>query len=201
MLLRIAATAALVLCAGACSTLPRNGVPPELVGSAAIPGMADIRASAGRRSEAMTADLARSFEQESAEDFPVGADGVVRYPHLALSGGGANGGFGAGFLHGWSTTGSRPIFKIVTGVSTGAVMAPFAFLGPQYDAALHEFYTTTTTRDIFARGWILVRLLTGEALADTGPLATLIARHVDGELLRNIAAAHEHGRRLYVGTV
>jgi hypothetical protein len=181
--------------------LLRNPVPPELAADAAIPELPGVRAWAGRVDPAMEGDFARSFEQESPEDFPRGADGVVRYAHLALSGGGANGAFGAGFLNGWSATGSRPVFKIVTGVSAGALMAPFAFLGPDYDAALHHFYTTTTTRDIFALGWILVRLLAGEAFADTGPLATLIERHVDGELLRDVAAAHERGRRLYMGTV
>jgi predicted acylesterase/phospholipase RssA len=152
----------------------------------------------------MERDFAQSFEQESPEDFPRVTDGVVRYAHLALSGGGANGAFGAGFLNGWSTTWSRPVFKIVTGVSTGAVMAPFAFLGPQYDAALHEFYTTTTTRDLFNIGSmlsILISLLRGDSLADAGPLAALIARHVDLEFLRRIADAHNRGRRLYIGTV
>ena len=166
--------------------------------------MPEVRAWAGRVSPAMERDFAQSFEQESPADFPRGADGVVRYPHLALSGGGANGAFGAGFLNGWSTTGSRPVFKIVTGVSTGALMAPFAFLGPQYNAALHEFYTTTTTRDIFAIGSIgsiLISLLRGDSLADTGPLAALIARHVDAEFLRQVADAHNRGRRLYIGTV
>ena len=124
--------------------LPRNPVPPELTAVASIPGMPDVRAWAGRPSAAMERDFERSFQQESPADFPRGADGVVRYPHLALSGGGSNGAFGAGFLNGWSATGSRPVFKIVTGVSTGALMAPFAFLGSQYDVALHEFYTTTT---------------------------------------------------------
>ena len=138
-----------------CGTLTRNPVPPKLTAEARIPEMTEVRAWAGRVSLAMERDFAQSFEQESPEDFPRGADGVVRYAHLALSGGGANGAFGAGFLNGWSTTGSRPVFKIVTGVSTGAVMAPFAFLGPPYDAALHEFYTTTTTRDLFDIGSIL----------------------------------------------
>ena len=114
-----------------CGTLTRNPVPPKLTAAARIPEMPEVRAWAGRVSPAMERDFAQSFEQESPEDFPRGADGVVRYAHLALSGGGANGAFGAGFLNGWSTTGSRPVFKIVTGVSTGAVMAPFAFLGPQ----------------------------------------------------------------------
>ena len=80
------------------------------------------------------------------------ADGTVLYAHLALSGGGANGAFGAGFLNGWTATGQRPTFKIVTGVSTGALMAPFAFLGPDHDDALRQFYTTTSTRDIFTLG-------------------------------------------------
>ena len=90
-------------------------------------------------------------EQESRADFPVGADGRVQYAHLLLSGGGANGAFGAGLLNGWTKTGTRPVFKIVTGVSTGALMAPFAFLGPKYDDALREFYTTTGTHNIFQR--------------------------------------------------
>ena len=187
-----------------CAALLRNPVPPELTPVASIPGMPDVRAWAGRVSPAMERDFAQSFEQEPPADFPRADDGVVRYPHLALSGGGANGAFGAGFLNGWSATGSRPVFKIVTGVSTGALMAPFAFLGPRYDAALHEFYTTTTTRDIFAIGSILsilISLLRGDSLADTGPLAALIARHVDAEFLRQVADAHDRGRRLYIGTV
>ena len=152
----------------------------------------------------MERDFAQSFEQESPEDFPRGADGVVRYPHLALSGGGANGAFGAGFLNGWSATGSRPVFKIVTGVSTGALMAPFAFLGPQYDAALHEFYTTTTTRDIFAIGSIAID-------PDLAPARRFARRHraargADRAARRRrvpaqVADAHNRGRRLYIGTV
>ena len=107
-----------------------------------------------------------------------------------------------GFLSGWTATGRRPpVFKLVTGVSTGALMAPFAFLGPEYDGALREFYTTVETRDIFAIGSLLVSLLRGDSLADTGPLASLIARHVDTEFLRKIADAHGRGRRLYIGTV
>ena len=184
-----------------CGVLPRNPVPPELTAVASIPGMPDVRAWAGRPSAAMARDFERSFQQESPADFPRGPDGIVRYPHLALSGGGSNGAFGAGFLNGWSATGSRPVFKVVTGVSTGALMAPFAFLGPHYDVALHEFYTTTTNRDIFAVGSILISLLRGDSLADTGPLAALIARHVDAEFLRKIADAHNRGRRLYMGSV
>jgi hypothetical protein len=200
------ATARILLLAGAaltlagCGSLSRNPVPPELTVVARIPGLADVRAWAGAPDPPMERDLALSFEQESPDDFPVGADGVVRYPHLAISGGGANGAFGAGFLSGWTVTGKRPVFKLVTGVSTGALMAPFAFLGPGYDEALRTFYTTTASSNIFIRGSLIGRLLTGESFADTAPLAALIAQNVDADLLRRIAEAHAGGRRLYIGT-
>jgi hypothetical protein len=187
---------------GCGTALTRNAPPVELMSHAKIPDMPDVRAWAGRRSPAMELDLEESFRQETREDFPVGSDGLIRYPHLALSGGGPNGAFGAGLLNGWTSTGQRPVFKIVTGVSTGALMAPFAFVGSSEDEALREFYTTTKSSDIFTPPRSLLRqLLSGEALADTGPLAALIAKHVDAEFLRQIAQAHAHGRRLYVGTV
>ena len=144
--------------------------------------------------------MRRSFEQESPEQFPIGPDGHVHYAHLAISGGGANGAFGAGFLNGWSKSGQRPTFKIVTGVSTGALMAPFAFLGPSYDDALREFYTTTTTRNILRPLRLLPQLLSGESLADAAPLRALIEQYVNAELLHQIALAHAAGRRLYFGT-
>lgn len=190
----------LMVALSGCASLKRDPVPSEQTREAHIPGMPDVRAWAGRPSEVMERDFAQSFAQESSADFPPGPDGVIRYPHLALSGGGANGAFGAGFLNGWTETGTRPLFKIVSGVSTGALMAPFAFLGASQDGALREFYTTTTTRDIFRPGSIVGALLSGEALVDTGPLAALIARHVDEPLLRQVAAAHARGRRLYIGT-
>ncbi len=198
-LARLALIGAVVWLAG-CGSLPRNAVPADLSLAATVPNLPDIRAWAGHPNGMLERDLAASFAQESEGDFPRAADGSVRYAHLALSGGGASGAFGAGFLNGWSTSGTRPVFKMVTGVSTGALMAPFAFLGPAYDSALREFYTTTRTRDIFVLGSILRQLLTGEALADTGPLASLIDRHVDADFLRLVADAHEGGRRLYIGT-
>jgi hypothetical protein len=201
MLTRWVVVCAVVGLAAGCSTLPRNALPTELMGKAGIPGMPDVRAPGGRPSVAMSQDLARSFKQESPDEFPLGPDGAVHYAHLALSGGGANGAFGAGFLNGWTKTGKRPVFKIVTGVSTGALMAPFAFLGPAYDGALWEFYTTTASRDIFQVLSFIPQLLGGESFADSEPLRVLIERHVDAEFLRQIAQAHAAGRRLYVGTV
>jgi hypothetical protein len=184
-----------------CAILPRNAVPVDRMTEAVVPGMPDVRARGGRNSPAMMSDLALSFGQESPADFPVQADGRVHYPHLVLSGGGANGAFGAGFLNGWTASGKRPVFKIVTGVSTGALMAPYAFLGPDYDEAIREFYTNTSSRNVFQMLSIIPQLLGGESLADSGPLRQTIEQTVDEEFLRAIARAHLAGRRLYIGTV
>jgi predicted acylesterase/phospholipase RssA len=187
-----------------CGTLVRNPVPPELTTTAVVPGMPDVRAWAGHASPALQDDMVLSYKQESRADFPVGADGRVHYSHLLLSGGGANGAFGSGLLNGWTKAGTRPVFKIVTGVSTGALMAPYAFLGPKYDEALRDLYTTTRSQNIFVSGSLfgmISQLFFGEALADTGPLATMIAQHVDEQFVREVAAAHSQGRRLYIGTV
>jgi predicted acylesterase/phospholipase RssA len=117
---------------------------------------------------------------------------------LALSGGGANGAFGAGLLNGWSARGTRPQFTFVTGASSGALIAPFAFLGRTYDETL---------RSVFASGE-MANLLQADGLAGffgtgifkTAPLRDLIARHVDAELLKAIAQEYRAGRRLYVVT-
>ena len=117
---------------------------------------------------------------------------------LALSGGGADGAFGAGLLTGWSARGTRPQFTFVTGASAGALIAPFAFLGAAHDETL---------RSVFASGE-MANLLQSEGLAGlfgaglfkTAPLRELIARHVDAGLLAAIAQEYRAGRRLYVVT-
>ena len=190
-----------VACLAGCAILPRNAVPIDRMSEAIVPGMPDVRALAGRLDPAIQRDLAQSFTQESPADFPVDADGRVHYPHLVLSGGGANGAFGAGFLNGWTQSGRRPLFKIVTGVSTGALMAPYAFLGPEFDDALREYYTNTSSRNVFQMLSIVPQLLGGESLADSGPLRATIEQSVGDVLLRAIAREHRSGRRLYIGTV
>ncbi len=193
----------LVVSVAGCGTLVRNPVPADLTNEAIVSGLPDVRSWAANPGRALQDDLVRSFKQESRTEFPVGPDGVVQYSHLLLSGGGANGAFGAGLLNGWTKNGNRPVFKIVTGVSTGALMAPFALLGPKYDDALRELYTMTRSQNIFISGsmfGMLTQLFFGEALADTGPLATMIARYVDASFVREVAEAHAQGRRLYVGT-
>jgi hypothetical protein len=118
---------------------------------------------------------------------------------LAVSGGGDEGAFGAGFLVGWSETGTRPEFKLVTGVSTGALIAPFAFLGEDYDDVLREVYTTISADDVFAeRG--LISAIFDDALTDSAPLFDLISKHVTEEFVSAIAHEHARGRILLIGT-
>jgi predicted patatin/cPLA2 family phospholipase len=118
---------------------------------------------------------------------------------LAVSGGGDNGAFGAGIMNGWTAVGTRPAFKMVTGVSTGALIAPFAFLGSDYDAQLREVYTTMTPDKVFRmRG--LTAALFDDAMADTGPLAEIIAKYADQKMFDAIAAEYKKGRLLMIGT-
>lgn len=117
---------------------------------------------------------------------------------IALSGGGADGAFGAGFMTGWSESGRRPKFDIVTGVSTGALMSTFVFLGPSYDKRLEELYTTIRTSDVYStRG---LEGFMADSLHDMTPLKIKIAQFVTPEMLDAIAAEHHKGRRLYVAT-
>lgn len=118
---------------------------------------------------------------------------------LALSGGGQYGAFGAGVLAGWSEAGTRPRFDMVTGVSTGALIAPFAFLGPDYDDRLKRFYTETSTKDILSVN--IAGLFGGRgAVASTAPLAAAIERELDADLIRAIGREARAGRSLLIGT-
>lgn len=118
---------------------------------------------------------------------------------LALSGGGADGAFGAGVLCGWTDSGKRPDFRVVTGVSTGALSAPFAFLGKKYDPILRKLYTSLKTKDIFFLK-SLWNILTGDSVADTGPLRQLVETCVTPEMLAELAREHARGRRLFIAT-
>ena len=132
---------------------------------------------------------------------PSDLDAGLRKPRhvLALSSGGLYGAYSAGVLDGWSRTGLRPEFDVVTGTSTGALIAPFAFLGSAYDERAVNLYTGVRPQDIFrARAWITIPFR--DALATSVPLKKLIESQVDARLMESIAAEHQKGRRLYVGT-
>ncbi|HEY7230829.1 MAG TPA: patatin-like phospholipase family protein [Pseudolabrys sp.] len=119
---------------------------------------------------------------------------------LALSGGGDDGAFGAGLLVGWSAHGNRPEFDMVTGVSTGALSAPFAFLGRAYDQRLAGMYTATSANDIFERRPILIAAVTSDSLVDNTPLRKLIESNVDMAMVQKIAEEYGKGRLLFVLT-
>lgn len=117
---------------------------------------------------------------------------------LSLSGGGANGAFGAGVLYGWSERGDRPTFDIVTGVSTGALAAPFAFLGRDYDGVLKQAYTGGYTRSLLDFQGLLALFRPG--LYSGRPLAKLVETFIDGKLVDSVGREHGKGRRLLVAT-
>ena len=120
--------------------------------------------------------------------------------YLALSGGGDDGAFGAGLMAGWSAHGDRPEFDMVTGVSTGALSAPFAFLGRAYDQRLAGMYTETNAGDIFEKRAVLISAVTSDSLVDNTPLRRLIDSNVDAAMVRKIAEEYEKGRLLFVLT-
>jgi predicted patatin/cPLA2 family phospholipase len=119
---------------------------------------------------------------------------------LAISGGGDDGAFGAGLLVGWSDRGNRPEFDVVTGVSTGALSAPFAFLGRAYDPQLKAVYTETSAGDIFEKRAPLLGAIAGDALTDNAPLRAMISRQLDETMVRRIAEEYKKGRLLFILT-
>jgi predicted acylesterase/phospholipase RssA len=118
---------------------------------------------------------------------------------LSISGGGENGAFGAGLLCGWSAHGTRPVFELVTGVSTGALIAPFAFLGSSYDPELRNVFTGHSPNDVLASRFLSAAIF-DDAMADNSPLFRTISRYVNEAMLANIAAAYDSGRLLLLGT-
>lgn len=117
---------------------------------------------------------------------------------LALSGGGADGAYGAGFLKGWSASGRRPEFDIVTGASVGALIAPFAFLGPGYDDRLEAIFTSGVTEDLMRIAG--VNAIVGSGIFKAGPMKDLIARYADDRLIDAVALSYRAGRKLIIAT-
>jgi predicted acylesterase/phospholipase RssA len=188
------------LATSACGTLPRNPVPIDAIYSAEVPGFPGVRAWAGEVSADFQADLVQSMRDERQAAFPVDENRLLVRNGLSLSGGGSNGAFGAGFLVGWTESGTRPDFKLVTGISTGALIAPFAFLGAPYDAALTAVYTSISTDDILKRRSVFKILGKSDSLATSGPLRYLVESYITSDMLRAIANKHDAGHRLYIGT-
>jgi predicted acylesterase/phospholipase RssA len=197
----IVAFAALLVVA-ACSSPLREPPPPatETEAATVLGGLPDARYWADAEGDAMAREGARSVERELAHlGLGTRIDRLPPATYLSLSGGSDDGAFGAGLLVGWTEAGTRPTFKMVTGVSTGALAAPFAFLGPAYDDALRDVYTAVTPRDVFRqRSWLAA--VFSDSVADTAPLFALISKHATGEMLAEIAREYRRGRLLLIGT-
>ncbi|QSA97782.1 patatin-like phospholipase family protein [Methylococcus sp. EFPC2] len=161
-----------------------------------MPGIPNVRVWGDEFSPVFQNDTIASIQQEKQSGLFKDGDTVSV---LAISGGGGDGAFGAGLLCGWTAAGDRPSFKAVTGVSTGALTAPFAFLGPAYDDKLKKVYTTISSNDILKLKSVF-SMLRGDSISLSDPLAKLTAEYVDDKMIKDIAAEHAKGRRLYIGT-
>lgn len=202
LLLRVIAVGVLAITLGACAlSLPRNVPSGSLAADqAVVPGIPHARIWGDRAPAHLVARA--EAHVPSLKRLAAAARMVDGRPHvhiLALSGGGPGGAFGAGLLKGWSEQGSRPRFDVVTGVSAGAIIAPFAFLGPAYDDELEQIWTQYQTNELLI-AQIVPAILGGPALADTGPLERLIEHYVDRRFLRAVAGEHAKGRLLLIGT-
>ena len=192
----LAATLALSL--SACATAPaRHPLPASLASQAVVTGLpADVR-SWGDDPEGPLRDWLDLPDDQLAAC----CAGLMDRPHhyLVISSGGDDGAFGAGVLVGWSAAGTRPEFDLVTGVSTGALIAPLAFLGPAYDDRLRDVYTQYAAGDMVESVGVSAAL-SGDAAMSTAPLRRLIDRYIGDEEVARIAAEGRKGRKLLIGT-
>lgn len=191
----------LLLVLAGCGTLARQPAVESPVTSIRLHGFPDerLRFFPVEELTAFQDSIAQAYVAETPDNYTIDAEGKRAYNYLAISGGGSDGAFGAGLLNGWTEAGTRPTFKIVTGVSTGGLIAPFAFLGPDYDEELKLSYTTIDANRVFTlRG--LLPLLWSESLSSTAPLKQLIATYIDDKVLAEIAVEHAKGRRLYIAS-
>jgi hypothetical protein len=136
--------------------------------------------------------LGQEFTTENPKRLP-------KQNYLVLSGGGVLGAYSVGLINGWTQSGTRPSFDVVTGISTGALIATYAFLGPRYDDRLRADYSEYGASSVY-RTRRKVSLLWSDSAATAEPLKKRIESALTDEVLAEVAAAHAAGRRLYIGT-
>ncbi|MFM9153825.1 MAG: patatin-like phospholipase family protein [Methylocystis sp.] len=174
-------------------------VPNELRLQAQVLGLKDIRAFPDQIDTVERVQRASLIREAKYLGIPRGGM-LPSSSALILSGGGDNGAFGAGLLAGWSARGDRPVFRSVTGVSTGALIAPFAFLGPDYDKTLTQLYTAMDAAHVFHERFLPLAATVQDALSDTDPLFNTISQYLTDEMLAKIAGEREKGRLLLIQT-
>ena len=181
-----------------CASLPeRNPLPQDSYSQSRILGMPGFRFWADENPP-----FAAGLSNESTlEELRAVLPGLVEREIniLAISGGGENGAFAAGVLKGWTASGQRPEFNIVTGISAGALLAPFAYLGPAYDHVIERFYTRYSTDDLIKNRSLLQTIRT-DAGFDTALLRSRLAEYVDEAVMASIAEEYRRGRLLFIGT-
>jgi predicted acylesterase/phospholipase RssA len=194
---RVLPVALLLLALPGCATILRlDAPPPEATADLRVLGIPNGRFWPDGPADALQREAALMLARQRART----AGRLPPANFLALSGGGDNGAYGAGLLTGWTAIGTRPEFDIVTGISAGALIAPFAFLGPDYDPELRQVFTDVAPPDILLLRHIPLALLFKVALADTSPLYRLIERKADERMLAAIAREYARGRLLLIGT-
>ena len=174
----------------ACTTLPRlEAVPPTQTARAIVPGFPNSRYWLNEDLPALLKEAIGDDkrERDSLARLGISTDPMPAAHVLAISGGGDAGAFAAGLLSGWNTHGTRPQFRLVTGTSAGALIAPFADPGPSYDDVIRTVATSVGPDDVFDRRNALVGLAS-DGMADSAPLARLVEKYVTPETLAAIAA-------------
>lgn len=185
-----------------CVTLPRlDAVPAPLTERAKIPGIPDARLWMDRDPTAFINAVMIDNEHELADLERTGKSTNPLPPiqALVISGGGDAGAFSAGVLSGWTARGDRPEFKVVTGISVGALIAPFAFLGPRYDEVVRSVAIGIGPHDILKQRNTLTGLMS-DGMASSEPLARIVEKYVTPELLAAVAREYLKGRALHIGT-
>lgn len=181
-ILSLFAGLALAILLTACASIERIPYTQEDQAFATIPGFPDVRAWAD------DPNIVSRYARINTRQPTI----------LALSGGGADGAFGAGFLNGWTARGNRPQFTMVTGASAGALIAPFAFLGSGYDEALRQVFASGEMENFLQFAGLSG--LFGTGLFKAEPLKALIAKYVDANMLEAVANEYRAGRRLFIVT-
>jgi hypothetical protein len=174
--------------------------PPNIADQITVLGLPNARFWAWFDTQGTS--LIQEWEQSQERERAIAGGVLPSVSFLAVSGGGGDGAFGAGLICGWFDTGTMPTFKLVTGVSTGSMIAPFVFLGGSYIDQLRKIYTTISDKDIRTMRALngLYGVVFGDALADTAPLYDLISRYVNEQMLADITAAYKNGRLLLIAT-
>jgi hypothetical protein len=195
---RIAVALLLALILAACAATPRPTPPPAGIPVERPWGAVPFESAAAAADKSVSDGLVESLRAKFDRARAANETGKIPYRALTLSGGGSRGAYGAGVLSGWTVRGDRPQFDVVTGISTGALMATHAFLGSDFDKDL-ALYKDLSNDDVFRKRSKL-KFLSSTAALDTAPLREQLVSVITEETLDLVAAENRAGRRLFIGT-